>query len=318
MKGLLKTKPAGNQLLVLIGIALVSLFFIFNMVGVSVMSAITGIKTAELMDSAKIDFSKPGMITYLRGMQVFNFISLFMVPSIAGAWLFSDQPKKYLGLQRKASFNYWIVGVGVLLIALPLVTGLGLLNREIPFPDSMAKWMMAKEEDAARTFRALLSRSTVQDLIINIICIAGLAAIGEELLFRGMIQRLLIKIFKNPWAGIIATAFLFSAMHLQFYGFIPRFMLGILLGLVYWYSGSLWIAMLAHFVYNGVQIVMVYNNPAMLKDDTAGVSVPAVAMASALSAALVVLAVIWMRKKSTITYTEVYADDSVPVKDHPF
>ena len=158
---------------------------------------------------------------------------------------------------------------------------------------------------------------SVNDLIINVICIAGLAAVGEELLFRGMVQRLLIKMFKTPWPGIIITAVLFSAMHMQFYGFLPRFLLGILLGAAYWYSGSLWVAIVAHFVYDALLIVLTYFYPAMLNDESS-VKLGNLALIGSISFVLVALLIEWMRKKTTTTYNEVYADDEVPVKDHPF
>jgi hypothetical protein len=204
-----------------------------------------------------------------------------------------------------------------MLLAVPLINLLGELNKNVRFPAGIENWMKKSEEDAAKTVTGLLSRHTIKDLITNIICIAGLAAVGEELLFRGMAQRLLIRMFKSPWAGIIVAAFLFSAMHLQFYGFLPRFILGILLGAVYWYSGSLWTAIIAHFIYDATLIVLAYYNPAMLNDDTS-VKLSNIALMAAVSFVVVTVIVGWMKKRSTTDYNEVYADDAGPVKDHPF
>ena len=177
--------------------------------------------------------------------------------------------------------------------------------------------MRVKEEEAARTIKALLSRHTIQDLLLNLIFIAGLAAVGEELLFRGMVQRLLIKLFKSPWAGIVVSALIFSAMHMQFYGFLPRFVLGVLLGAVYWYSGSLCVAMLAHFIYDAVLIIAAYYNPEMLEQEST-VQFSNMALVGSISLALVVLLLLWMKKRSTATFASVYADDAIPVKNHPF
>ncbi|OSZ73851.1 hypothetical protein CAP36_17790 [Chitinophagaceae bacterium IBVUCB2] len=315
MRGLLKGKSASSQFLLLIGIALFSLFMM-AMIGTSILSVITGIKTSELMDSGNWDFSKPAMITFLRGMQVIQFLGLFILPTFICARLFSTDSKKYLGLKKPSNGFYFLAGIAIMIVALPLVSYLGELNRNFPFPKSWQGWMKSGEEEAARTVKALLSRHTIQDLILNIICIAGLAAVGEELLFRGAAQRLLIKIFKNHWAGIIVAAFLFSAMHMQFYGFLPRFLLGILLGALYWYSGSLWVAILAHFIYDAVLIVLAYFNPEMLNDENV-VQANNLALAGSISFVLVVLLFEWIRRKSTTTYTEVYGDDEVPKKD-PF
>ena len=316
MKGLLKSKPAGTQLLILISIALVS-FFLFGLLGTLVLSGITGISVTQLSDPSKWDFTNPSLITFIRGMQVVQFIALFLVPTFLCAWLFSTDSKKYLGLKRPSNTFYFLAAVTVMLLALPLVNWLGELNKNVQFPAGIEKWMKESEEEAARTVQALLSKHTVKDLIINIICIAGLAAVGEELLFRGIAQRLFIKIFKSPWIGIIIAAFLFSAMHLQFYGFLPRFALGILLGVIYWYSGSLWTAIVAHFIYDAALITLVYFNPEMLNEETP-VKVNNIALMAAVSFAIVALIVGWMKKKSTVKYQEVYADDAIPVKDHPF
>lgn len=316
MKGLLKSKSAGNQFLLLISIALVS-FFLLGLLGTIILSAITGINVTELNDSSKWDFSKPGIINFIRGMQVVQFIALFLVPSLVCARLFSTDTKKYLGLKKPSNNFYFLVGVAVMIVAIPLVNWLGELNKNFQFPSDMEQWMKSSEEEAAKTVRALLSKHTIRDLIINVICIAGLAAVGEEFLFRGMVQRLLIKMFKTPWPGIIITAFLFSSMHMQFYGFLPRFALGILLGAIYWYSGSLWTAILAHFVYDALLIVLVYFNPEMLNDESS-VKLGNLALTGSISFVLVVLLFEWMRKKTTTKYSEVYAGDDIPVKDHPF
>ena len=231
MNGLLKAKPAGTQLLILISIAMVS-FFLLGLLGTMILSAVTGISIMELSDPSKWDLNKAGMIDFIRGMQVVQFIALFLVPVFLSARLFSTDSNKYLGLKKPSNSFYFLAAIAVMILAIPLVNWLGELNKHLPFPTGVEKWMKSKEDEAAKTVQALLSRHTVKDLVLNIVCIAGLAAVGEELLFRGIAQRLFIKLFRSPLAGIVIAAFLFSAMHLQFYGFLPRFALGIILGLV--------------------------------------------------------------------------------------
>lgn len=316
MKGLLKEKSAGTQFLLLISIALAS-FFILGLLGTVMLSKITGISLAIMSDSSKWDYNDGAILTVIRGMQIIQFITLFVIPTFLCARLFSTDSKKYLGFKKPSNFVYFLAGTGVLLLAIPFVNFLGELNRNVQFPAGLEKWLKTQEAEASKTINALLLKHTVKDLILNIICIAGLAAVGEELLFRGIAQRLLIKLFKNHWAGIIISAFIFSAMHMQFYGFLPRFVLGILLGVVYWYSGSLWVAILAHFVYDGLLVILAYFNTDMLNEQSA-VNLSSIALAATISLVAVVLLVGWMKKKSKITYSEVYADDAIPVKDHPF
>ena len=316
MKGLLKTKSAGNQFLLLVSISLVS-FFLVGLIGTVILSALTGMDIKEMSDMTKWDYSKPATINFIRGMQLIQFISLFLIPTFICARLFSTDTRQYLGLRKPFTRSYWVLGILVMILAIPFVQWLGELNRGIRFPSGIEHWMKAKEAEANKTVMALLSRQTIKDLILNIICIAGLAAVGEELLFRGMAQRLLIKMFKSPWPGILIAAFLFSAMHLQFYGFFPRFILGILLGIVYWYSGSLWPAILAHFVYDALLITLAYFNPSMLNEE-ATVKLSSIALTAAISFIMLALAVNWMMKNSKADYNQVYVEDEVPVKDHPF
>ena len=150
-------------------------------------------------------------------------------------------------------------------------------------------------------------------VLINIIFISVFAGIGEELLFRGVLQRLFIKATKNPWIGIIITAFFFSAMHLQFFGFIPRFLMGILLGAVYWYSGSLIVTMVAHFFYDALIIILVYFNPQMLENNEATMfEGSSLLITTVISAALVGLMIWFMKKNSVVTYDDVYRNDDIP------
>jgi uncharacterized protein len=317
MRGFLKTKHSANQLLILISIALVSAFLI-GAVGTLIVSKIAGVSVLSMADMSKIDYSDPKTIFMLRGLQVVQFLALFVIPVFLCAWMFSTNTKEYLGLKMPANSGYWLMGIIIMIVSIPLITWLGELNRHVQFPAGIESWMKKSEADAQRAVEALLSKRTIKDLIINIICIAGLAAVGEELLFRGMAQRLFIKWFRNPWAGIIVAAILFSALHLQFYGFLPRFVLGVFLGVAFWYSGSLWVAILGHFVYDAVIIVLAYAYPEMMDDEKAAQQISNLALAGAISAALVALIIVWMKKKSTANYAAVYADDAIPVKDHPF
>lgn len=316
MRGLLKSKTPLHQFLILISVALAS-FFLLGLVFTLLLSKITGIGILEMSDPANWNYQDPRVLTLIRGMQLVQFISLFLVPAIICARLFSHNSKQYLGLRAPSINMYFLVGIAIMLLSLPFVNLLGQLNQSIPLPKDLAEWMKKQEDEAARTIKALLSRRTVGDLILNIFFIAGLAAVGEELLFRGLVQRILSRLFKSAFAGILVAAIIFSAMHMQFYGFFPRLILGIVLGYIYWYSGSLWVAMLAHFVYDAFLIVLVYFNPSSLTDDNT-LALNNLALAGALSLGAVIALFVWMKRNSKTTYEAVYAADSEPEKDHPF
>jgi len=304
-----KTHPF-LQLLIFAGIA-VGCFMIFGFIGTFVLAKLTGLSLTELSDPDKWDYSNPALLTFLRGMLVIQFVALFIIPVFVFARLSDSKPGEWLGL-RSAKPLYFILGIIVLIVALPFVDWSGTINHQlIPETTSIGKWMKASEESAAKQIEFLLKRQNIQDLLFNLLFVAVFAGVGEELFFRGVLQRLFIKIFKNAWAGILVTAFIFSAFHFQFYGFIPRFILGILLGLIYWYSGSLWPAIIAHFAYDAFAIIMIYFNPALAEKDSVSISLGNQTVMAVISAALVITIVIAMKKKSTTSYSTVYARDNI-------
>jgi membrane protease YdiL (CAAX protease family) len=224
-------------------------------------------------------------------------------------------------LKAPSHVVYWLIGVTALLLAVPIVEYTGILNRGLPFNDGTSKWMQGMEQDAAKTIQFMLQDRTISNLLLNLVFIAVFAGVGEELFFRGVLQRLFIKSTKSPWAGIILAAFFFSFFHFQFFGFVPRFLLGILLGAMYWYSGSLWVAIIAHVVYDAFFITYAYFHPALIADPNASLIDESNLLVGALiSTAIVGLVGWWMRKNSTNNYETVYAGDEAlrSQNDSPF
>ncbi|HEX2628090.1 MAG TPA: CPBP family intramembrane glutamic endopeptidase [Chitinophagaceae bacterium] len=317
MKGLLKAKSATSQLVTLLGVVLVS-SFVIGALGSTIVSIVTHVSLEDITKMATAKVIEPRMIPVIRGLQVVQFFALFLVPCIICSYLFSERPARHLGLKPPHTAAFIFAGILLMIIAYPFSGLLGELNRIIPLPASWETWITEKETDAAKSMKAMLGGQNIQTLITNLVVIAGLAAVGEELLLRGMVQRIFTRMFKSPWAGIIISAVLFSALHMQFKGFLPRVALGMILGAVYWYSGSLWVAILAHFFYDAALILLVYFNPSLLEQDT---------VMDDQKLSLVVMGIIslvltaglmrWMILKSKTRYEEVY-DEELNAKDHPF
>lgn len=134
-------------------------------------------------------------------------------------------------------------------------------NADFKFPESMAALenTLKSLEEAAKTQTEFLTAFTsFGQFFLAFLVIAVIPAIGEELLFRGFVQNLLKSITGNIHIAVWAAGFLFSAFHLQFYGLVPRMLLGVLFGYLYYWSGSLSTAMVAHFINNGFTIIMMY------------------------------------------------------------
>ena len=306
------------QMLLFLGMFL-GLTSIFTYLGRIILTNLTGIDLVSLTDPSKLDFSNPATLTALRGMLLLQFVGIWLIPTLLFAYFSDPKPTKYLGLKPPTHTGYWLVGIAIMFLAIPLVEYIGVLNKQLHFGAEMQAQAKKMEEDAARLILFMLSDNSLSNLFFNLIFIAAFAGIGEELFFRGILQRLFIKSTRSPWAGIIIAAFFFSFFHFQFFGFFPRFLLGILLGAIYWYSGSLWPAILAHFAYDAIILVLAYLNPKMVSDaNTPMIETPYLWVGALISAAIVGGLLWWMKKNSTNSYEKVYAGDNMNRSENDF
>ena len=158
-----------------------------------------------------------------------------------------------------------VLSIVLMLAAQPAINLIADINSKMSLPAFMSDietWMQQMEEANKQTTEALMATTSIGGVLANVLVIGLLAAMSEELLFRGALQglfgrRLEYPNYSTPHAAIWVTAILFSLMHLQFYGFIPRMLMGALFGYVLAWTGSLWVPILMHFVNNG-SVVIVY------------------------------------------------------------
>jgi len=196
-------------------------------------------------------------ISVIKFFQIFQSITLFIIPALMAAWLFSENPPAYLFANHGSSvFTFLLVSVSIV-AAIPLLNYVTQLNSLLELPvwmNGIEQKMINMEESAAELTGLFLETHSTQDLLLNFLMIAILPAIGEEFLFRGVIQHLFSQWFRNGHAAAIITAFLFSFIHFQFFGFLPRFLLGLYFGYLLLWSGSIWVPVIAHLVNNGLAV----------------------------------------------------------------
>lgn len=198
----------------------------------------------------------------LRFMQISSQIFTFVLPPIVYALLIKENPFKALGF-NKTTITWLFLGVAMMYAILPLNSVFAEWNANIKFPDSMTDFerlLQDMQERATEIMERFVNVTSIGGLILNLFMIAGLAALGEELLFRSIIQTSLIKVCKNAHIGIIIASAIFSIIHMEFYGLLPRFVLGMLLGYMYYYSRSIWIPIAMHFANNGTIVFLYYLN----------------------------------------------------------
>jgi len=203
------------------------------------------------------DISNPDMMNAMKTMQLFNAVGMFILPPIVFLHLRGLSFTNYLKLNK--SLNGLTIGkVFILALAMiPLANFLGYINESFPLPEFLNFLKLAEEQSLVLTEQFLIMDS-IWDLGIMILIMGVVAAVGEELLFRGILQNLFQDWSKSKHLAVWLTAFLFSVIHLQYHAVVPRFFLGAFIGYVYVYSGSLRTSIYLHFFYNTSLVVLSY------------------------------------------------------------
>jgi uncharacterized protein len=197
-------------------------------------------------------------LAVVKYFQIIQSIFLFLVPALIAAWLFSQNMPQYLQADRRPEGLTLLLVVLTVIVAIPFLNALAIFNSEMvlpPWMHSLEVKIKSMEESAGKLTGLFLTGGDAFTLALNLFMIAVLPALGEEFLFRGLIQRLLTELSKNKHAGIWLAAFLFSFIHFQFYGFLPRFLLGLYFGYLLAWSSSIWVPVTGHFVNNGVAVL---------------------------------------------------------------
>lgn len=190
-----------------------------------------------------------------------DLILFILTPLVAQFLLWKDSTTKTLQL-KAPHLPVLLWGMAAIVSVSPLIDLLSTWNQGLHLPESMKaveQWMINSEKVAEITTNQLLDTSSWGGFIMNILIIAIMAGIGEELLFRGVLQKILINWARNTHIGILCAAIIFSAIHFQFFGFFPRMILGMVLGYLYVWSKSIWVPIIAHALNNALTVTFTPN-----------------------------------------------------------
>lgn len=245
------------QLLLLIGLCLSS-GGLFALIALKSAESVTGIAGTLVADW--LQTPDPMYIPYIWWVQSLSAFGVFVLPGIIWAYYYDyDTPWQPLGLHIRQKPTIWLY-VGILVIVIsPLIYWIYGINQQMELPEAWSALeasMKTAEEESEKTIKLLLSATGTQAFLINILVIAILPAVGEELLFRGVLQNIFRGLFNNPHIAIWLGAILFSALHMQWYGFLPRLLLGAMFGYIYFWSGSIMLSIFAHFINNGAAVAV--------------------------------------------------------------
>jgi membrane protease YdiL (CAAX protease family) len=209
---------------------------------------------AHLMEN----LDEPRMVSFLKYIQVFTSIGMFIV----SAWIISNAISPewalFLTLDKRPAIVPMITATAMIVVIIPFSNLLTSLNNELSFPGDLSgveRFFRDKEDQMQEIVEYFLKGRDIWDLMLNLTIIAIIPAVGEELIFRGILQNRLSTWFRNHHLAILLSAFLFSALHIQLFSFLPRFVLGIIFGYIFAWSGSIWITIHAHFVNNALAVI---------------------------------------------------------------
>lgn len=246
--------PVTKLFLLLFG--MLSFFFIVTFLGMLLAIPFFNLSLREIngLITNNLENADPGLIKYIQSIQS---IGLFVIPGIVLWYLFFNDAKLFVK-KRNSYQSFACVLILLSIISMvPLINALVIWNSNLQLPEGMTEienMLKKMENDAAILTQKILEGTSIQQYLINLLIIAILPAVGEEFIFRGIIQRILTDWTRNSLAAILIAGVLFSAIHLQFYGFVPRLLLGIYFGYLFYWSKSIWLAIWAHFLNNALAV----------------------------------------------------------------
>lgn len=261
-----KLNDFGNHFILKIfrTLGIVSLLAGFVIIGgtlsIVLFSLITG---TDLTDFYKMiflmeDVTKARLL--LLSVQALNTLFVYFILPILYIYLFQKNLKQIFLIRKKRLGSFILISLVIFITSLPVISQLIVFNQQIQLPERFSNFievLLRMEEETQKALDLIVFYNNWYEIIPILFVIAVLAGIGEELLFRGVIQNELFSIYKNPHVAIWVSAALFSFVHFQFHGFLPRMVLGGLFGYLYYWSGSLLIPIIIHFVNNALTFTLI-------------------------------------------------------------
>lgn len=256
LKGIYAGKPAFFQLFVLLLLVLFGAIF-SSLIAMGIFYMVYGFHS-DIMQY-------PDM---MRLLQLISAVGTFLFPAVALAWTCSNNPKEYLSIGKIPKGQILLLTLVSIFLLSPSISLVGLLNKQMELPSFMEpveNWMRAQEKTAEELTLMLLAGKGIVTLLFNLLVIALAAGITEEFLFRGAVQRVIGGWTRNHHIIIWSAAILFSAFHMQFFGFLPRMLLGAYFGYLLYWGRNIWIPVFAHFTNNAFAVISMSD--AKLKDN---------------------------------------------------
>lgn len=238
------------MLLVLVGLCMVFAAILVLALG----SNLLGVSSMQVADA----MNRSQNVNISRFLNTLGALISFLMPAILFAKIVSKQPFSWLGFNKRMNGKQMLIVVLITFGGMILSGSLGMLNQKIPLSENMLKQAQQLENAYKNAMMNMAHMTSLTDYLLAMLVMALAPAVFEEVLFRGAFQQVFVGWTKNAWAGIIITSILFSAIHFSFFGFLPRIALGLILGLIFYYTNNLWLSILLHFLNNGFVVTQLY------------------------------------------------------------
>ncbi len=207
---------------------------------------------------AATELNKPEYTNLSRLLNIIASLLVFLLPAFTLAKLLNKKPFQQLGFRSTISVKQLLLLLAITVTGIFLSGALGEFNEWIPIPHNFYVWAKEKEDAYKTTMMSMATMKSLTDYLLALLVLGAGPAIVEEIFFRGGLQQVMVGWTKNKWVGIIITSALFSAVHISYFGFLPRLALGLILGLIFYESKNIWLSILLHFLNNALVVTQLY------------------------------------------------------------
>jgi len=254
---LVSDRPASISLLRILAMVAFGYIVMGNVIALLVVSLLYQGNLVEALSNPVAHPDIRNIMLLAQGLA--SLVGLVFIPWFYLKTFENRSPARLIGKIPTAGwFGILTATVVVLAIALSPIAEWNAGMEFPPWTGGLGDFLTQMERQAEIMVKAFTSDLTPATFILVFVVIAIIPALGEELVFRGLIQTELQRAIGNPHVGIWLAAAFFSAFHFQFFGFFPRLLIGVVLGYFYFWSGNLWIPIVLHFLNNGLQVIALY------------------------------------------------------------
>lgn len=240
-----------SQLLILVGVTMLSAL-LFSLIGTAIGGLVSGAGFQSLA-SYEVSQLSSQQVTGLKIFQFFSAVGLFLIPAFVVPLFFREKLIRYLSMNYPRHWGSFLLVIPLFVVIYPFINWLNEINQALTLPESLSwleEWMRRMQQQNKELMQAFMNMTGIKQWILNLLVVAVTAAVAEEFFFRGLLQRMLYQWNGRIHVAIIVSAFLFSAFHMQFFDFLPRFFLGLVLGYLLYFTGTIWVPVFAHFINN--------------------------------------------------------------------